>query len=341
MSGSKVRLALLVTAACSASPPLAELTIAEKRAEDGDTDGAITAYHEAQRTCQQLTPPRRARQACADALLGEAETLEHADRIPAAIEAYLAIPGKALGDPSTSAIATLRAGELFRRQHNVPAAAAALWRVVTTWPDEAPATDAVRSVVSLERSGDLPALVVRLRGLLGTLARTAVHDNVQWVLADLAEHELADPAGARAYYDAIYREHPNSGLRDDARWHAARLARSLGDAKGAADRLRGLLATREVAFGAGSYFSIWLDDAQLELGKVLRDDLKDLPGAAAAFAQLPRDYPASILRDDALYELALTHERAGRHDRACATLATLRAQTPASKYLARDEVRCE
>jgi hypothetical protein len=32
---------------------------------------------------------------------------------------------------------------------------------------------------------------------------------------------------------------------------------------------RNELATREVAFGAGSYFSIWLDDAQLELGKIL------------------------------------------------------------------------
>jgi hypothetical protein len=124
-------------------------------------------------------------------------------------------------------------------------------------------------------------------------------------------------------------------MRDDARWHAARISRLVGDPAGAAVRLRGLLATREVALGAGSYFSIWLDDAQLELGKLLRDDLHDLPGAAAAFRRLPDDYPASILRDDALYELAITLERMRDHPAACATLAQLAARFAESKYIAR------
>jgi hypothetical protein len=122
-------------------------------------------------------------------------------------------------------------------------------------------------------------------------------------------------------------------LRDDARWHAARLSRAVGDSKGAAQRLRALLATREVALGAGSYFSIWLDNAQLELGKVLRDDLKDLPGAIAAFRQLPKHYPASILKDDALYELAVTLAAANKPTDACRAVADLRKQSPDSKYL--------
>src|SRR5205085_6411683 len=106
----------------------------------------------------------------------------------------------------------------------------------------------------------------------------------------------------------------------DARWNAARLSRALGDPKGAVDRLRGLLATREISIGAGSYFSIWLDDAQLLLGQILRDDLHDLPAAAAAFRKLPKDYPASVLKDDALYELAVTLEQAGDHAGACRTI---------------------
>ncbi|MBA3820124.1 MAG: tetratricopeptide repeat protein, partial [Deltaproteobacteria bacterium] len=97
---------------------------------------------------------------------------------------------------------------------------------------------------------------------------------------------------------------------------------------------------REVAFGAGSYFSIWLDDAQLELGRVLRDDLADLPAAIAAFRRLPKDYPASILIDDATYELAITQERAGDHAGACASLARLAKRAPQSKYIARKDVTC-
>ena len=33
------------------------------------------------------------------------------------------------------------------------------------------------------------------------------------------------------------------------------------------------MATREVSLMVGSYFSVWLDDAQLLLGRILRDDL--------------------------------------------------------------------
>lgn len=333
-------LALLV-AACSASPPMTELVTAQQREDAGDVDGAVDAYRAAQGKCGTLRPERRARAACAEALLGEAEVLEHAQRTDAAIAAYLAVPAKAPDDSATASIATLRAGELLLRAGKVTEAWTALWRCVTDWPDEASAGDALRTLVEDGRRRDARALADQLGRVLTVLAETQVADNLLWALADLAEHELADPAAARAFYDRIPADHPGSGMRDDARWHGARLSRGLGDPQGAVTRLRALLATREVAFGAGSYFSIWLDDAQLELGKVLRDDLGDLPGAIAAFEKLPKDYPASILRDDAQWELAATHAKA-RDGKACATFATLAKQSPESKYLAREaELGCD
>jgi len=171
--------------------------------------------------------------------------------------------------------------------------------------------------------------------LLTPLAETQVADNLCWSLADLSEHELGNVPAARAYYDRIPVDYPNSGLRDDARWHAARLSRALGDPQGAAIRLRALLATREVAIGAGSYFSIWLDDAQLELGKILRDDLHEPGQAAEAFRRLPKDYPASILKDDALYELAVTQHQMNDRAAACRTVEKLIKDQPDSKYIAR------
>jgi len=191
------------------------------------------------------------------------------------------------------------------------------------------------------RLRDARALADELGRLLTPLAETQIADNLLWELADLTEHELGDLEAARALYDRIPADTPASGLRDDARWHAARISRLLHDPDGAVRRLRGLLATREVALGAGSYFSIWLDNAQLELGKILRDDLHDLARAAAAFRRLPEDYPASILRDDALYELAITLERMHDHPAACAALARLARLFADSKYLARGrELAC-
>ena len=324
-------------AGCSAPATLSELKTADQRADAGDVDGAIAAYRAAQGKCGALKPAWRAQAACAEALLGEAEVLEHAGRTELAIQAYLAIPARAVDDPATAATAVYRAGQLLLGDRQITPGWTALWRVVTDYPDEPIAGDALRALLTDGRHRDARALADELGKLLTPLAETEIGDNLLWSLADLTEHELDNAEAARAIYDRIPVDYPASGLRDDARWHAARISRQLHDPKGAAARLRALLATREVALGAGSYFSIWLDDAQLELGKILRDDLGDLPGAAAAFRRLPGDYPASILRDDALYELAITLERMHDHPGACAALARLAAQFADSKYLARSQ----
>jgi hypothetical protein len=335
VSGVLALASAVAIAACSAPATLSELRLAEQRADAGDVEGAIAAYRAAQGTCRALKPARRAQAACGEALLGEAEVLEHAGRTQPAITTYLAIPARAGDDAATAATAVYRAGTLLLRAQQITPAWTALWRVVTDFPDEPIASDALRTLLTDGRRRDPRALADEIGRILTALAETQVADNLLWSLADLSEHELANPEAARALYDRIPLDTPASGLRDDARWHAARLSRQLRDPAGAATRLRALLATREVAFGAGSYFSIWLDDAQLELGRVLRDDLNDLAGAAAAFRRLPEHYPASILRDDARYELAVTLARAGDLRGACATVAKLAASFPDSKYVAR------
>lgn len=328
-----MRLTLTLLVACSAPATLPDLVKAERLADSGDTDAALVAYRDAQTTCKNVKPARRRQQACSDALLGEAEVLERAGRIDAAIAAYLAIPNKAADNPIAASTAMYRAGELLLKQNKTVDAWTALWRVVTDYPDEPIAGDALKTLVADGRKRDARALVDEIAKLITPLASMAVADNLVWWLADLTEKELANPQAARALYDRIPADYPKSGFRDDARWHAARLSREMGDARGAADRLRALLATREVAFGAGSYFSIWLDNAQLELGKILRDDLQDTAGAAAAFRRLPKDYPASVLKDDALYELAVTLAPTDKPG-ACEAAAKLPAD---SKYKSRTQ----
>lgn len=293
-----------------------ELQTAESAERRGDVEAALAAYRDAQTKCAAIDGKRRAKAACASAYLGEADALDHAGRTDAAIAAYTRIPAKLAADKEVGAIALYRAGRLAKDD-------ALFWRVVTEYPDEPTAADALTELVTAHRAEVAP----RIQQLLPTLLHTQVADNLMFALADLDAHELNDPHAALALYDRIPREYPDSGLRDDARWLGANLARQLGDAKGCADRLRGLLATREVAWMAGSYFSIWLDDAQLLLGQVLRDDLHDPEGAAAAFRQLPKDYPASTLKDDALYELSKTGDA-----HAC---AELKRQFPDSKYVER------
>lgn len=323
---------LLLLAACSAPAPLPDLVTAERLERDGEVDAALEAYREAQTTCKNVSPARRRKEVCARALIGEAQLLENAGRTGEAIAAWALLPERTEMDPPPSSQGLYRAGVLSLELGQDEVAWTYLWKTVTDYPDEAFAGDALGVLLEDGRRRDARALWGVMSELVPALEETRLGDNLLWALADLAEHEMADPTAARALYDRIPGEYPESGLRDDARWHAARLSRQLGDGKGAAERLRALVATREVAFGAGSYFSIWLDDGQLELGKVLRDDLADYDNAVRAFRAVAEDYPASILHDDAAYEIAVTRARQGQKDETCKELARLAEKWPDSKY---------
>jgi TolA-binding protein len=326
----------LVGTACSAPATLPDLATAEQRERAGDVVGALAAYRAAQTSCRRLEPPRRRQLACSQALLGEAELLESTGKVDEATAAFAGFAERDEIDAATRAHGLYKAGTLALDAGSVQRGWTMLWRTVTDYPDEAYAGDAIDALVNDGRRRDAAALSSEIGRLLTPLGGTGVADNLLWALADLSEHELADAAAARGYYDRIPVDHPGSGLRDDARWHAARLSRALGDPRGAADRLIALAKTREVARGAGSYFSIWLDDGQLELGRVLRDELGDLAGAERAFAALPELYPASILRDDATFELARTRARRGDRDGACRALVRLAKEWPESRHMIAD-----
>jgi tetratricopeptide (TPR) repeat protein len=325
--------AAAVVTACAAPRPLPDIEEAERLHRQGDDEGALIAYRRAQESCRRERDVLRRRAACAEAHLGRAELLVDLGRTEQAIEAFdQAARALAAETPASAARATLRSGQLRLDRGDEVGAYQRLWAVVTSWPDEAFAADALKVVLRDGRARDPAQLYQVLAQLEARIGDTEIGDNLLWAMADLAEHEQKDLQLARGHLDRLLATHEKSGLRDEALWHGARLSRALGDPAGAAQRLRALVATREVSWGAGSYFSVWLDDGQLELGRVLRDGLGKPAEALEAFEELPRDYPASILLDDALWERAVTLERMGQAARACAVLAELKAKHPDSRW---------
>lgn len=324
--------AISIALGCSGAPRLTELERAEARERAGDDQAALRAYGEAQVACAKIRDRLRRRAACTEAHLGRAELLVDMGRRRDAALAFEAAVTAPAFDRAGRARAALRAGQLHLDLGDDRRAYQLLWSVVTDAPDEAFAADALGLLLRDGRRRDASQLYSVLVQLVGRLGETEVADNLLFALADLAEVERADPRLALSYYDTIARRYRQSGLRDDSLWRGARLARRLGDGAGAERRLRLLLATREVAWGAGSYFSVWLDDAQLELGRVLRDDLGRPRAALDELARLPRDYPASTLRDDALWERALTFEQLGDARAACASLGELGRKHPESRW---------
>lgn len=321
-----------VVAACSAPALLSDLAEAERLERAGESERALDAYEAAQVSCKRIRNRRIQRDTCAQAHIERAELLEDMGRKREAAEAYEATPAMLDSDPIPSAKATYRAGRLRLELGQDERGYELLWKAVTNFPDTAYAIDALQKVFHDGRRRNARQLYQVLAELVDPLAGTDVADNILLAMAQLAEEDFGDDERALAHYDRIVSEYKDGGLYDEALWHGARLSRKTDDPRGAVERLRALLATREVSFHVGSYFSVWLDNAQLELGIILRDDLHDPMAAISAFDRLPRDYPDSILKDDAVFETAVAWKLAGKPDRACRALAELRKKWPESKY---------
>ncbi len=332
MKPSLVIIAGVVAGACSAPALISDLSQAEEQERAGQHELALASYQRAQSSCLRIENKQRRRITCSNAHLHRAELLEQMGRKLDAARAYEKVPAALPKDKPSGAQASYRAGRIYLQLGQDKRAYTLLWRTVTDYPDEAFAGDALKIVLRDGRRRNARQLYTVLWDLFQVTSKTRIADNVLFSMARLAEKEFRDKRRALSHYDDLVKRYRQSGLYDDSLWHGARLARAMKDFKGAVLRLRKLLDTREVSIGVGSYFSIWLDNAQLQLGIVLRDDLDDTQGAIKAFERLPKDYPASILRDDALYHAAVAWNAAKRTANACKALAKLHKDWPDSRF---------
>jgi tetratricopeptide (TPR) repeat protein len=322
----------LLLAACSAPATPPDLLRAEDWQRKGREEEALSAYQAAARSCPGATS-RQEILWCQTALLGRAATLERLGRPDEAILAYERIPSELPSSPEAAATALVSAAVVHRRQGHDPRAWDLYVRVISEYPDTAYAAEAVRLLVLLGKADDAQRVFRVLEELAPRVLAHAVGDNVLYAMATLARDELGQPELARRLFEELVLGHPKSALYDDSLWYAAELRRAAHDPAGALRLYRKLLATREHSLMIGSYHSIWLDDAQLAVGRLVRDGLGKPREALSELARLPDDYPASVLLDDALYERALTYEVLGERESACRTLGSLKQRFPDSRFL--------
>jgi tetratricopeptide (TPR) repeat protein len=326
--GPPLALALLV--ACSATPTPRGLVRAEELERAGRDDEAVVAFDEA--AAVECDGGERRARWCASALHGAAAARARTGRPEEAAAAFERIPAAVPSLPEAGAAALVAAARLWLELGQDARAYDLYWLVLTRSPATSAADDALRNVLADGRRRDARQLHGVLAELYARLFATPIGDNLLWALATLAREELGDDRAALEACDRMAVAHPDSPLLDDALWQGALLARAAGDAAGAERRLRALLRTRERSLVVGSYHSMHLDDAQLELARLLRDELGRPRDALAELARLPAHYPDSVLVDDALFETAATHAGLGDLPAACRALAALRTRFPESRY---------
>jgi len=317
-------IALVVVAGCSGAPLPADFAHAQSL-ESTDPERARSIYEALDARCRH--GERLAHDDCALVAVRLAELAESSERWSDAEAAWLRA-ADVTKQPGTAARALQRAAYLAHTDlHDDGAAATLAWRAIESYPDEIAADDALKLVIRIDEPRDWQALAARLAALYPRVVKFDVGDNVLFERGMLlSRHDRA--ADAIVVFDGLADAYPHSSLRDDGLWRAAELLRGSGDFEGALKRLRRILSSRKDAIITGSYNYLQLDDAQLLVGRIYLDDLHDPARAAEAFELLADDYPESVLRDDALYDLARARQEQHDQPAACRALKRLIAQFP-------------
>ncbi|PID39836.1 MAG: hypothetical protein CSA65_06685 [Proteobacteria bacterium] len=314
---------------CAATRLPAAFHRGQRHERRGDHLAALAAYKQALASCPDA-------EGCLSTRLRIGEQLVALRRFGEAASHYLAIHR---GSPLARgrARALHRAARLFERQLKAPARAGELYRAcVLSFPDEPAGEDALRDGFALDqrRRGDAKALG-RLLEIYPRVRYRAVADNLLFTAAQLYARRGRD-AEARALYQRLLTELPKSPLRDDALWEIAQLDEAAGRWRAALSRYRQLLAGRTYPLlGAGSFNSVYVDDAQLRRALIYYQRLKDPQRALRELKLLRDDFKDSRLRDDAAWWIAIIHVEAKRNHHACVALTTLLRRFPDGNHARR------
>jgi tetratricopeptide (TPR) repeat protein len=313
-------LSALVVAGCvpTLSQPrgeahLAAMADATRHYHHGRTEDAAQAWGEAARTAERRVDRDEAEYRRARALL----RLERVD------EALALLDDIAARRPISRR--TVRArfdAALVRREggQREEADEALLW-IVRQRPGDGPASRALRLLLESRASEPAAARLAFLRELYAQVGDSDLGDDI---LSEQAAVLRAggDRAGAEAALAQLVREHPYPhGQRwDDALWRLAELAEEREDYPAAIRHLEQMIAPHEHTVTPGSQTAPRMPEARLRIARLYRDRLRDWERAAAHFEGMAAQFPTSLLRDDALYELGLMWLELGRRAAGCAAL---------------------
>ncbi len=194
-----------------------------------------------------------------------------------------------------------------------------LERVVLEFPDEGPAGRALHTrLLYLQEEAGVDAVLGRIETFYDAVGATKLGDDLLSREATL-RLEAGDRAGTRRALERIVSEHPYpQGHRwDDANVRLATMDVEDGQPRAAIERLERMLERSEGTMTPGSYTLPSFAAAQLQIARIHRDQLDDKDAASDAFEAVYDDFPNSLLRDDAITEMAEMWLAAGETRRAC------------------------
>lgn len=199
--------------------------------------------------------------------------------------------------------ALLRLDHLNQREQ----ALAGFERVMRETPDDGLGTRALYYILrDFEQRGDSAGAIAKCDELYGALGETSLGDDLLREKAKLLVLQ-GDRDGARVALEELIRRYPYpQGERwDDALAALAEMDVEDGQPARAIERLRTLVNRHEPTNLVGSYTLPSMPKAQIRIGEIYRDELRDYEAASDAFEEFDDEFPHSSMRDDALYQAGI------------------------------------
>ncbi len=293
---------------------LAAMRAASRHTHHGRMEEAAEAYDDASRTAE-----RRVDRDEAD--YRRARTFLRLDRPRDALPILDSIADRRPVSRRTvrarfdAALIRIDLGELERAHES-------LLFIVNEHPGDGPASRSLALLMDAKESEPIEARLAFLRSLYERVGSTDLGDDVLHFQAQLLL-EADDRRGAIAALQRIVSDHPYPrGQRwDDALWRLADLAEESENYRLAIEHLSRMLQPHELTVTPGSQTLPRMPETRLRIARLYRDRLRDPTRAAEHFRGLVDQFPASTLRDDALYELGVMWLDFGQESEGCAVLS--------------------
>ena len=320
---------VLVLVACAAKLPpayVASRTQAERAYERGDYGRAAKLWADA----AQKAPPGRERE---EARYRQATSLERSGDDASADALYRVLE---ISPGERSERAAYARAEIAERHVAKSDSFDALRSAILKYPNSGLARGAATRYLAREAElGGAERALAATEALLAQVRSTELEESLLYARARRLE-DLERKAAARDAFIELARRfpYPHGAYWDDALLAAARIDQGLGDYQAALTALEQLLSARETSRLNGSYERVSYAEARFLSAEIWRDGLHDPTRARSAFRRVWTDHPTSRLRDDALFEEALTALASGDAGGACDPARLLLRSEPDSRYAA-------
>lgn len=208
-------------------------------------------------------------------------------------------------------------------------------QMLERYPNSVAAEHAIRSLrKDYRRTGESEWMVTWLDEVATKYAGEDLEDFALFERARVLEQDLGDDARALEAYERVIALAQDGKLADDAIWLTAQVHIRHERWREALVYLDRLVAEHhEKSWFIGDYNSEFADEARYESGRIYAEELEDDEAAIAQYEKFIEEFPHSLLRDDAAWEIVRARKRSGQgYERA---LERFVSDYPESRYTRR------